>query len=240
MNLIVAIANSFSVTPFDVMFFLLVFAGVFALYYFIPLRRLYEVAFGWVVGLGVYILLYVLLLENSTLGTTGWLFPFGLSVFIVSVAVYLVLILPIVFPLHWGLVLSETTNPILYTVQYMFIGLFLIFGFMSVLIYMIEQVYLFRVGTVFVWLRDWAYYAQVIRFSSVFRFIMTHQNIIIPLGVVLMLYKLFLSNLVSAIVLTIIYNLSRVGFYKQKEESAYRVEFHEVGANAPEPEPEHH
>lgn len=233
MNLIVAIANSFSVTPFDVMFFLLAFIGVFVLYYFVPLRRLYEVAFGGIVGLGVYILLYVLLLENSALGTIGGLLPFGMSVFIVSVAVYLVLILPIVFPLQGGLVLSETTNPILYTVQYMFIGFFLIFGFASVLIYMIEQVYIFRVGTVFVWIRDWTYYAQTIRFSSVFRFIMTHQNIIIPLAVVLMLYKLFLSNLVSAIVLTIVYNLSRVGFYKRKEESAYRVEFHEVGANAP-------
>lgn len=231
MKLITAIANSFGVTPFDVIFFLLAFVGIFVLYYFVPLRRLYEVAFGAIVGLGIYVLLSVLLLENATMGSTGGLLPFGMSVFIVSVAVYLVLILPVIFPLHGGLVLSETTNPVLYTIQYMFIGGFLIVGFSAVLVYMIEQVYLFRVGTILVWLRDWAYYAETIRFSGFFRFIMTHQNIIIPLAVLLMVYKLFLSNLVSAIVLTIIYNLSRVGFYKKSEESSYRVEFHEVWAS---------
>ncbi len=44
-----------------------------------------------------------------------------------------------------------------------------------------------------------------------------------------MIYKIFLSNLVSAVVLSIVYNLSRVGFYKKSEESSYRVEFHEIG-----------
>lgn len=238
MKLIIAIANSFSVTPFDVMFFLLTLVAVFALYYFVPLRRLYEIAFGAIVGLGIYVLLYVLLLENTTLGTSGWLLPFGMSVFIISIAIYLVLILAIIFPLHGWLVLSETTNPILYTLQYLFVGFFLIIGFCSVIIYMTEQVYLFRVWTIFVWLRDTEYYINTIRFSAVFRFIMTHQNIIIPLAVLLMVYKLFLSNIVSAIVLTIVYNLSRVGFYKKKEESSYRVEFHEVWA--PTAEENHH
>lgn len=58
---------------------------------------------------------------------------------------------------------------------------------------------------------------------------MENQNIILPLGVILMVYKIFLSNLVSAIALSIVYNLSRVGFYKKSEESSYRVEFHEIG-----------
>ena len=128
--------------------------------------------------------------------------------------------------------LSETTNPILYTIQYMIVGFFLIFGLISVVIYMTEQAYLFRVGTIFVWMRDWEYYQYTIRYSAIFRFIMMNQNLIIPLAVLLMIYKLFLSNMVSAIVLTIVYNLSRVGFYRKKEESSYRVEFHEVGASA--------
>ena len=100
MKLIFAIANSFSVTPFDVMFGLLTFVGIFVLYYFIPLRRLYEVAFGAIVGLGIYIMLSVLLLENTPMGSTGGMLPFGMSVFIVSVAVYLVLILAVLFPLQ--------------------------------------------------------------------------------------------------------------------------------------------
>ena len=72
-------------------------------------------------------------------------------------------------------------------------------------------------------------YVNTIRTSHVFQFIMSHQNIIIPLGVLLMVYKIFLANLVSAVVLSVVYNLSRVGFYKKKEDSSYRVEFHEVG-----------
>ena len=75
---------------------------------------------------------------------------------------------------------------------------------------MSEQAYVFRVGTIFSWLRDFDFYQTVIRPSSVFRYVMTHQNIILPLGVLLMVYKLFLSNIVSAIILSIIYNLSRV------------------------------
>lgn len=94
---------------------------------------------------------------------------------------------------------------------------------------MIEQAYVFQMGTIFVWLRDWSYYLQSIRISRVFNFVMTNQNILLPLAVVLMIYKIFLSNLVAAIVLSIVYNLSRVGFYKKSEESSYRVEFHEIG-----------
>lgn len=232
MQLIIALANTFRVTPFDVFFFIIAFLVVFFLYYFVPLRRLYEIGFGAIVGFGIYILLSVLLLENASIGTSGGLLPFGLSVFIISIAVYLVIILAVIFPLNGGLVISETTNPILYTVQFLFVGFFLVIGFSAVFVYMIEQAYVFRVGTVFVWLRDWEYYNQTIRFSSVFRFIMTNQNIIIPLAVLLMIYKIFFSNIVSAVVLSLIYNLSRVGFYKKNEDTSYRVEFHEVGGNA--------
>lgn len=100
MKLLSAIANSFNVTPFDVIFSILAFAFIFVLYYFIPLRRLYEVAFGAIVGLGIYIMLSVLLLENMPMGSTGGLLPFGFSVFIVSIAVYLVLILAVIFPMQ--------------------------------------------------------------------------------------------------------------------------------------------
>ncbi len=199
------------------------------MYYFVSLRKIYAVAFGAIVGLGIFVLLKVLLLSNPSMGTTGGLLPFGLSVFIVSIAVYFVFILAVVFPINGSLVLSETTNPVLYMSQFFFLAGFLILGFFSVIVYMIEQTYIFQTGTIFVWLRDWSYYVQSVRISSVFRFVMTHQNIILPLWVVLMIYKIFLSNLVSAVVLSIVYNLSRVGFYKKSEESSYRVEFHEIG-----------
>lgn len=229
MQLINALAQTFRATPFDIFYFLMAFAGVFVLYYFVPLRRLYEVGFGAIVGMGIYILLSVLLLENSSLGTLGGLLPFGLSVFILSIAVYLVIILAVIFPLNGGLVISETTNPILYTIQFLFVGFFIIIGLSAVLVYMIEQAYVFRVGTIFVWIRDWPYYFETIRLSNIFKFIMTNQNVIIPLAVLLMIYKIFFSNIVSAVVLSLIYNLSRVGFYRKKDDSSYRVEFHEIG-----------
>ena len=53
-----------------------------------------------------------------------------------------------------------------------------------------------------------------------------------PQGVVLMIYKIFFSNLISAVVLSLVYNLSRVGFYRKKDDSSYRVEFHEIGGNS--------
>lgn len=239
MNLINALAQTFSVTVFDVAFFLALMAFVLGMYYFTPLRTLYEVAFWWLVWLGVYVLLSVLLVGNDPLGTSGGLLPFGLSVFIVSILVYLVLILAVLFPLYGWLVLTETTNPVLYITQYIFVGSLLFLSFFSVMIYMTEQTYLFRVGTVFVWLRDLDMYRTLVRPSSVFRFVMSHQNIIIPLGAVLMIYKLFLSNLVTAVVLSILYNLSSVWFYKKKEAPNYRVEFHEVGAKNDSHDEEH-
>lgn len=45
MNLINALAQTFSVTVFDVAFFLALMAFVLGMYYFTPLRTLYEVAF---------------------------------------------------------------------------------------------------------------------------------------------------------------------------------------------------
>lgn len=180
------------------------------------------------IGLGIYILLSVLLLGNGPMGTSGGLFPFGFSVVIISIAVYAVFILAILFPLHGGLVISETTNQILYVLQYLFVGMFLSFSLFTVMIYMIEQTYVFQVGTIFTWFRDSAYYQQVVRPSAVFGYIMSHKDTIIPLGVLLMLYKIFLSNLVSAIVLSIAYNLAHISIYRRSDDTAYRVEFHEV------------
>jgi hypothetical protein len=60
---------------------------------------------------------------------------------------------------------------------------------------------------------------------------MSHQHIIVPLGIILMLYKLLLSNLINAALLSIWYNLANIGFYRSKKESSYRVEYHEVGSN---------
>lgn len=228
MQILLALAQTFRVTPFDVLFFIAGFFLVFGAFYFIPLRTLYEIAFGGIVGLGVYILLSILLIGNAPLGTQGGLLPFGFSVFIISAVVYLVLLLPIVFPLQWGLILAETTNPILYTLQYMLVGGFLLLSFFAVLIYMVEQEYIFQVKTILIWIRDMAWYQEFVRPSSLFRYVIEKQNSIIPLAVLLMIYKLFLSNLLAAIVMTIAYNIMHAGFYKKKESSSYRVEFHEV------------
>jgi hypothetical protein len=70
--------------------------------------------------------------------------------------------------------------------------------------------------------------------------VMTHQYMILPLGVLLMLYKLLLSNLVSAAILSVWYNLSNVGFYRKKEDSSYRVEFHEVSGHTNSQSPDAH
>lgn len=105
------------------------------------------------------------------------------------------------------------------------------FAGVAALVYMIEQVYIFKVQTIFIFLRDLPYYTDIVRNSWIYSYVMSHQNTIIPLGIVLMLYKLLLSNLVNAAILSIWYNLSHVGFYRSKNDSTYRVEFHEVGGS---------
>lgn len=229
-NMIEALAQTFQVTPFDVMVGLGILFISWVLYYFISLHRLFEAAFGAIIGVWVYILLSVLLLGDPHLWSEGWLFPLGFSVFLVSLSVYLVFILAIIFPLHWWLVISEPTHPTLYTVLFFFVSIFLLFSIGSIVIYLIEQSYIFKVGNIFTWFKNLPAYNDIVKTSWFYAFVMGHQYTIIPLAVVLMLYKLLLANIVTAAILSIWYNLANVGFYRKKDDSHYRVEFHEVGA----------
>ncbi|MBX9809236.1 hypothetical protein K2X92_02520 [Candidatus Gracilibacteria bacterium] len=229
MEIFSAFAQTFQVTEFDILFFLVIFFMTLIMYYFWTLHTLYEIAFGAIVGIGIYVLLSVLLLGNGPMGTSGGLFPFPFAVVIISIAVYSVFILAVLFPLHGGLVISETTNPTVYTAQYIFVSMFLLFSLTAVIFYMIEQTYIFQVGTIFAWFRDASFYENTIRPSAVFGYMMAHKDVIVPLGVLLMLYKLLLANILNAVALSIWYNLAHIGFYRKNEDAAYRVEFHEVG-----------
>ena len=145
---------------------------------------------------------------------------------------YLVFALAFLFPLHGGLVISEPTHPTLYSLLYFLVGYFLLFTLSAIIVYMVEQSYVFRVGNILTWIKDTPFYTTNVKPSWFYDYIMTHQNTIIPLGVVLMLYKLLFSNIVNAALLSIWYNLANVGFYRAKDDSHYRVEFHEVGGHA--------
>lgn len=124
-------------------------------------------------------------------------------------SVYLVFVLAVLFPLHGGLVITEPTQPTLYTLLYFFVSFFLLFTIASIIIYMMEQSYVFRVGNIITWLRDTGIYSTV-KSSWFYDYSMSHQHVIIPLGVVLMLYKLLLSNLINAALLSVWYNLANV------------------------------
>lgn len=230
MGILSSLAATFGVTEFDVFIIGAIVLASMILYYFISLHRIFEAAFGAIIGLGIYVLLSVLLIGNPLLWTEWWLFPLGFSVFLVSISVYLIFALAILFPLHGGLVITEPTQPTLYTILYFFVSFFLLFALATVGVYMIEQSYVFRVGNLLTWIRDtWAYSA--LKSSWFYAYTMGHQYLILPLGVVLMLYKLLLSNLINAALLSIWYNLANVWFYRSKDESSYRVEFHEVGGH---------
>lgn len=229
MEFIQAIADTFAVTPFDAGLGLFILLVSVIFYYFLTLHNIFEAAFGAIVGLGIYVLLSVLLLWNQTLGSEGWLLPFGFAVIVISIAVYLVFILAILFPLHGGLVISEPTHPTLYTIIHFVTSGSLLFVLVTVIIYMTEQAYVFKVGTIFNLLKDTLFYTESVKTSYFYSFVMSSQYLIIPLAVIVMLYKLLLSNLVNAALLSIWYNLSNVGFYRKKQDAHYRVEFHEVG-----------
>jgi hypothetical protein len=230
MEILSSLATSFGVTELDILILGIIIIGSMILYYFISLHRIFEAAFGAIIGLGIYVLLSVLLIGNPPLGTEGGLFPLWFSVFLVSISIYLVFVLAVLFPLHGWLVITEPTQPTLYTVIYFFVSCFLLFALSASIIYMMEQSYVFRVGNIFTWLRQSSIY-EAIKSSWFYGYTMSHQHIIIPLWVILMLYKLLLSNLINAALLSIWYNLANVWFYRSKDDSSYRVEFHEVGAH---------
>ncbi len=230
MPIFASLAETFQVTQFDIVVGMTILISSMILYYFISLHRIFEAAFGAIIGLGIYVLLSVLLIGNPPLGTEWWLFPLGFSVFLVSISVYLIFALAILFPLHGGLIITEPTQPTLYTLLYFFVSFFLLFALGAIVVYMIEQSYVFRVGNLFTWVRDTGMYTAL-KSSWFYAYTMSHQYLIIPLWVVLMLYKLLLSNLINAALLSIWYNLANIGFYRSKDESSYRVEFHEVGGH---------
>ena len=223
-----SLAAAFSVTDFDIYFFIFGAITVGVTYYFMSLSELYESAFGMLVWVSIYLVLSVLLVRNDPLGTTGWLFPFWFAVFLLSVSVYLIYILALLFPLHGGLRVNEPESQTLYTFQFIFVGFFYYFVIAAILIYMIEQVYIFRVGSVFTFIQDSSYYISNVRPSWLFQFVMRYRDEIIPIAFLLMLYKLLFSNIITAALLSVWYNLSRMGFYNIKNDAHYRVEFHEV------------
>jgi hypothetical protein len=137
----------------------------------------------------------------------------------------------VLFAVHGGLIINEPTSPILYTLQYIFVTAIFIFVVSASIIYSIDQTYVFRAGNIFQFFSDALYYVEVVKKSAFYAFVIAKQDLIIPLAVVLMLYKLLLANLVSAAVLSVWYNLANVGFYRQKDDGHYRVEFHEVGGH---------
>ena len=100
MPILASLADTFQVTQFDIFIFGTTLFVTMLLYYFVSLHRIFEAAFGAIIGLGIYILLSVLLIGNPLLGSEGGLFPMGFSVFLVSISVYLVFVLAILFPLH--------------------------------------------------------------------------------------------------------------------------------------------
>jgi hypothetical protein len=230
MGFISALAETFQMTQFDIVLIGLMLLLTAIFYYALPLHRIFEAAFGAMVGIGIYVLLSVVLLGNPQLGTAGGLFPTGFSVFLVSISVYLVFVLALLFPVHGGLVISEPENPTIYSLLYFFVSFFLLFTIGAVVIYMIEQSYVFSVGNLFTWIKDSPFYLETVKTSWFYSFVMSRQNMIIPLGIVLMLYKLLFANIVTAAILSIWYNLANVGFYRKKDDSHYRVEFHEVGS----------
>lgn len=61
MSFIVALAQTFQVTEFDILLFLGIFLVSAVFYNYLTLHQIFEAAFGAIVGLGVYILLSVLL-----------------------------------------------------------------------------------------------------------------------------------------------------------------------------------
>lgn len=232
MEFLDALAQTFSVTRFDAGLAILILLLAMLAYYFLSLHQVFEAAFGAMVGLGIYILLSVLLLGNAPLGSSWWLFPFGFSVFIVSIAIYLVFILAILFPIHGGLVIAEPTHPTIYSTLYFFTTGFFLVAMAAIMIYMTDQVYIFKPGTIFTLARESAFYLDSVKNSIFYTFVITRQDIIIPLGILLMLYKILLSNIVSAAILSVWYNLTNVWFYKKKDDTHYRVEFHEVWGHA--------
>jgi hypothetical protein len=232
MSFILALAETFQVTEFDVLFFMGIFLVSAIMYHYLTLHNIFEAAFGAIVGLSIYILLSVLLLGNASFGSEPGIFPPEFATIIVSIAVYLVFLLAVLFPMHGGLIISEPRHQWLYAIQFFGVAIFLFYSLFATLLYMTEQVYVFKIPTVFTWLHGWFYYIDVIQKSALYTYIIAHQNTIIPLGVLLMLYKLLLSNLVNAALLSIWFNLSNVWFYRRKDDSHYRVEFHEVGGHS--------
>ncbi len=232
MSFITALAATFQVTEFDVLFFMGIFIISAVFYNSLTLHNIFEAAFWAIVGLGIYVLLSVLLLGNASFGSEPWVFPAQFAVIIVSIVIYFIFLLAILFPMHGWLIISEPTHPVLYMLQYFWVSMFLLYSLFAAIIYMAEQVYIFKIATIFVWLHGWTYYTEVIQHSAIYSYVVTNQNIIIPLGVLLMIYKLLLSNIINAALLSIWYNLSHIGFYRPKDDSHYRVEFHEVAGHA--------
>ena len=77
--------------------------------------------------------------------------------------------------------MNEPTQPLLYTLTYIFVAGYLIFTLGATCIYFIDQTYIFRVQTFLTWFHDTVYYVEIVKKSWFYSYTISHQNTIIPL-----------------------------------------------------------
>lgn len=198
MQWINTVATLLHVTNIDVYIigYALVIIGIFIA---MGINRIFDCFFWLVAGIAIFIVLQVLFFGYSSDMNSGAIINPATAKFIVGSSIYLIFILSILTPINGILQLSSgSKNRVLNILETLFLSLFLGSFYTTVIIWLAEKAYIFRLDSAFSLLKNVWFWANMSSTSIIYGFL--HKNVtwIVIAGMGYIFYKLIFGDLLSS------------------------------------------
>jgi hypothetical protein len=178
-----------------ILFWFFIFFMIFAI---LGTAKIYESLFWIVLWISIFIVIQILLWYSWNDSYTLTFLSEWIVKFIVWSSVYLILILSILVPINWWFQGSTTKNPIFKIWITIFLSVLLILLFSSVLVWLIEQIYIFKIDNAFSLLKKWPKFTEFLVWSKIYAFLISYINFIIVFWVFFVIYKILFADIVSS------------------------------------------
>jgi hypothetical protein len=199
--LIQTAATALSVSPIDVYVIVAVLV-LWIVFLVMGIQRTYEAYFGLVVGLAIYLMLTVLLSPMYQTPETAKIISPGTSKFLIGSSTYLIFILFILTPIAGGIPFPETKLKFVKYLELAAVAAFVWVFFFALLLGFASKTYIFNVDTAFVGIAKLGFYQELLA-GKIFSKISMYLQPIVLLGVLFLIYKALLSELIGVILASV-------------------------------------
>lgn len=195
-EIVLQIWNILWLNPQNDVYILFGFFIFFVIFAILWTSKIYESLFWIILWISIFIVVQILL------GYT-WNDSYALTFmnekivkFIVWSSVYLIIILAILVPINWWFQGSTTKNPALKIWVTIFLASLLILLFSAILVWLIEQIYIFKIENAFSLLKKLPTFTNFLTWSKIYTFLISYINYIIVFWVFFVIYKLLFADII--------------------------------------------